>query len=170
MSFASGRRLSAAQLERIANPPRAALRQDTFQTLTTLTWTSLTLDFEEWDVPTPGGHSTTVNASRYTSQIDGLFHVVGKASFVANSNGARGCRIAKNGTARPMSEVVLPSSANMSTFNFAVSSFPVLVELSVGDYVEVQGWQNTGSNLNTAVSSDGTKSGMMLYLVRDNSL
>lgn len=129
----------------LASPPKATLRQTVAQSIPNAAWTSITLDFE--DVDDRNGHSTTSNSSRYTAQDAGWYMVSGKVSFTGNATGRRVARLAVNGTAVPGSAGSLTPNANTAD----VLAQPRDVYLNVGDYVEVQGYQDItgGGSLST---------------------
>jgi hypothetical protein len=134
-----------AALTFIMNPPAAVLRQTVGQSITTAVWTSLSLDTSDED--TVSGHSNSVNNSRYTAQYTGWYWVGGSAAWQTNATGARGARLAVNGTA------TLPPSALQqaiaATFGNQVPVAAQRVFLNFGDFVEIQGFQNSGGNLTT---------------------
>lgn len=113
------------------------------------TWYSLTLDTEQFD--NYGGHSTSTNTSRYTCQVAGIYQVSAVATFANFSStvGNRAVRIAVNGNAYPGSFVkTLPAVTGSS----AVAT-SALIQLAVGDYIEVQGNHNsTNASMTTSVA------------------
>jgi hypothetical protein len=133
------------------NPPSFVGYQSTTQTLTNAAWTSLSLDSSSYDNYV--GHSNSTNNSRYTAQIAGWYTCCGVyAPQAGNSSGFRAVRLATNGTSTVL------GGASYSGQPTTAEDSPVTptkdVFLNVGDYVEVQGWQNTGGNYNTAINSD----------------
>lgn len=132
----------------LANPPIFVGVQSSVQSTSTGGWTTLTFDAETVD--TYNGHSTSVNTSRYTAQRAGWYRVTGTASFAANSTGSRGCRISKNGT-------VITGSGQLvgaGTLGCTVSCASTIVQLAVGDYVELSAGQNSGGSLSTSNSAE----------------
>lgn len=103
---------------------------------------------------TANGHSTISNNSRYTAQVAGSYEVEGGVRFASNSSGSRGCRIAKNGVAIGSSDNLQPTTPSGQC---GVSSKQVQVDLGVGDYVEVECWNNSGSNIAVDASSFSVK-------------
>lgn len=130
-------------------PPVFVGYQASAQSTTTGTWTALTIDTEVLD--SDGGHSTTVNPSRYTATVAGLYLVVGSASFTANATGYRRCRITKNG-----SNVRGGASGyDVNTANVAGGVAIAFVSMNGStDYVEVMGAQASGSTINTSTATD----------------
>ncbi|MFD0393322.1 hypothetical protein ACFQ3Z_15940 [Streptomyces nogalater] len=88
--------------------PRFRAHQSTAQSLADNTWTSLTLDTEDYD--SDNGHSTTTNSSRYTVQVAGTYLVIGSVGLVANATGARAVRLTQNGGAINGTFVKTPAS------------------------------------------------------------
>jgi hypothetical protein len=110
------------------------------------TATPLLLDSELVD--SDGGHSTSTNTSRYTCQTAGLYFVSGSVCFATNSAGTRTLTIFVNGAAVfGAGNQSMPSATNgASVFSSTV------VQLAVGDYVELTAWQNSGSTLATSTT------------------
>lgn len=102
-------------------------------------WTSVGFSTEDKD--TADGHDTGTNNSRYTSQVAGSYEFYGGVRFAANSSASRGARFAKNGVAVPSSDNLIPTTPGGSC---AISAKTIQIDLLVGDYVELQCWQNTG--------------------------
>ncbi|MGW2692324.1 hypothetical protein ACWC3Y_10735 [Streptomyces sp. NPDC001296] len=132
------------------NPPIFAGTQTSAQSTANTTWTTITLDTEQAD--SYGGHNTATNNSRYVAQIAGWYTVCGVAVFANNATGSRAARLHVNGNViQGSAQNVLTSSSS----SFTGVMTPVrAVQLAVGDYVEVAGWQSSGGSLNTGVASD----------------
>jgi len=112
------------------------------------TSTVLTLDTEIVD--SDNGHSTVTNTSRYTCQTAGLFFVTGSVTFATTSaTGTRTLNIFVNGT----SVFGAGNQSAPSGSNGASVFSSTLVQLSVGDYVELACWQNSGSPILTSTST-----------------
>ena len=134
----------------LANPPEFAGYQNAVQSIPNNTWTALLLDQEQLD--TDNGHSTSSNTSRYVAQFAGWYTVCGVYATAANATGFRGARIQKNGSP------VLGHAAYLPNATAAVEEGVVTptksVQLAVGDYVEVAGYQSSGGALNTILDVD----------------
>ncbi|MET8627926.1 hypothetical protein ABZW30_30005 [Kitasatospora sp. NPDC004669] len=128
----------------LLNPPVFRGYQSTSQSVPANAVTPLAIDTVIVD--SYGGHSTTVNTSRYTAQVPGWYLVIGGAGFGTSSTGARLVRIHKNGALIPASQFGVPNpSPDITT---AVQS-SALVYLAAGDYVEANGYQSSGAPLST---------------------
>jgi hypothetical protein len=126
----------------------ALLRQTVTQTLTTATWTSITFTTEDADLA--GGHSTATNTSRYVIANAGYVTLEFGVTFAgASVAGQRGVRLVKNGTAIPQGRLLVNPAASGSTELMGSKT----VAVAVGDYLEVQGYQTSGGNLDTAYVS-----------------
>lgn len=141
--------LNMSDIAFLKNPPSFNGTQISVQSVANSTWTSMVLDSSQYD--NYNGHSNTINNSRYTCVVPGWYTVSGVVAFAANSTNARASRISINGN---------PYAA-LCTFVNTVPGLPVStptpvrdVQLAVGDYIEVQGWQNSGGALNTALATD----------------
>ena len=140
----------------LLDPPRVALRQGTQQSIGTAAYTALTFATEDYDNESPTSmHSLTSNQTRITAQTAGTYLLSGKASFGASATGRRGLRWLLNGST-PLggSEVIGPSSPTGTT---SVAARTMYVSLGVGDYVELQAYQDSGASLLTAVSGTETQ-------------
>jgi hypothetical protein len=103
----------------------------------------ITLDTEVYD--SEGGHSTTVNPSRYTCQVAGVYRISVSGSIAPSGTGARKVGVNVNGAASIGAAVQqVPPASN--TWQGAVSTDTYL---NVGDYVELVVWQTSGGNLST---------------------
>lgn len=134
----------------LLNPPIFRGRQSTTQGVTTASYTAMALDVTDVDSDT--GHSNVTNNTRYTCQIPGWYWAEG---YVALSNSGASSRflaaIAKNGTWVTGSEQFLLRQTDLQACNAMA-----IVQLAVGDYVEVWGYQSSGSTVSTFDGSDLT--------------
>ena len=103
-------------------------------------WQTLTFDSETYD--DDGIHSVASNTSRLTCQTAGLYRISGQITFVANATGHRYGAIRLDGT------IYLDIDRRVA-LNGVVTVVKVSTscKLAVGQYVELQGWQNSGGNL-----------------------
>lgn len=153
--------LMLAQMNLLLNPPEAVLYQATAQSMTNGNWTTLTYDGSLSD--SYNGHSNSTNPSRYTAQIAGFYMICGVVCTTANANGSRGVRLAKNGAVQTGSATF--GVTNTTGDQYAISTPAWLLQMSVGDYVEVQGFQSSGAPLNTNVGSADVRSAMTVLWV-----
>lgn len=127
-------------------PPRFKAYASTAQSLTTATsYTALALDTEVID--SDGGHSTVTNTSRYTVQVAGIYLCVGQVAFPGNVAGARSIRIGVNGSQATGAGGVYEGPPSLSASNSWAAQAIYFDSLDVGDYVEVEAWQNSGSTI-----------------------
>lgn len=115
-------------------------------------WVSIALQTNVID--TAGGHSTTVNNTRWTCPTgqDGTYLITGGVTFDATAGGARLlARIAKNGT---QIQGTAGGGSYGGTAGDTASAHPVVVTLAAGDYVELQGFSS--AVWSTAVFADDT--------------
>lgn len=138
----------------LANRPIARMRQLVAQTLANNTFTDLTFTGEDFDLEPGGvgGHSISVNTARYTAPFPGYHTLSGGVAFAANASNQRGCRWAVNGSAVNGSAVLV---STVGAGNVTVVPARVIrVYLNAGDYATIQGYQNSGGNLDTFVSGE----------------
>lgn len=143
-------------------PVRFKAYASTGQSIATGASPATTINLDTEIVDSDSGHSTTTNTSRYTAQTAGLYLVGGSVCFATSATGARACQIFKNGGA-------IEGAANQAAGNSANggSSFTVtLVQLAVGDYIELAVWQTSGGTLAT---QSGTSVVSTLWAVRVSS-
>lgn len=127
--------------------PRAILRQTVAQSIPNGVTTGVTMDAEDAD--TDSGHSTVTNTSRYTAQTAGTYLAIANGSVVANAAGRVEVGIRLNGATTYGIASQLNSASN--TPYACVVSF---VPMSVGDYVEMTLFQNTGGAINSGVANN----------------
>jgi hypothetical protein len=142
--------LALVQSQFAVNKPSFFGYQNTVQSLANTAWTPLSIDASVDD--NYAGHSNSTNNSRYTAQVAATYRVSGCYAPAANATGFRAVRLIKNG-----STILLGSglySPPISGAEIGVPTPSALVALAVGDYVEVQGWQSSGGNLNTILDVD----------------
>jgi len=137
--------------------PAAELRQSVAQSIPNATWTSITFDAEDLDSDPggTGGHSTSVNTSRYVAVYAGWYRVGGGVEFAVNATGQRGCACAVNGTLVTASRTFVSATAAVG---MDVPTRTKLVFLNIGDYVELQAYQNSTAALNTFVTGEAASS------------
>jgi hypothetical protein len=115
--------------------------QGTNQSLANGTLTAISLDQTAYD--TYGGHSNTVNPSRYVCQYAGIYHILAQVSWPTNATGNRAVEIYKNGTVfTPGTQTAAAGAAN-----WTITQTGLYIPLAVGDYVEVFGQQSSGGAL-----------------------
>jgi hypothetical protein len=136
----------------LLNPPIAVIYQNASQSVGNNTFTPLICDSTAWD--TYGGHSNTVNNSRYYAQITGFYMIFAAVAFGPNSVGNRGITLDKNGTplSAPGFTTLVPSTNASNDVDIGVSG---MVQLTAGDYVEPQIYQSSGGALNLASGASG---------------
>lgn len=110
------------------------------QSVPTATYTTLTLDSETLD--TDGFHSTVTNNSRVTipTGFDGWYLVNARTTFYGNAVSQYVFRIRKNGSSTIMADA-WPTA-------FWQVEMTGLFHFAAGDYLELQGYHDRGSNEN----------------------
>jgi len=132
----------------LLNKPAAQVYSAAVQSIPNTTATALTFDTERFDTDPDGvgGHSTSVNTSRYTARYPGWYHVSGRYTYAANATGFRAVSIAVNGTGMPETLAFGSTPTGALTQHVATDGD---VFLNVGDYVELLAQQTSGGALNT---------------------
>ena len=101
---------------------------------------AIALNAEDFD--SHGFHDNVTNNTRFTipAGLDGLYLVVGQVAHGLDTAGTtRGCNIHKNGSMRGQTYM-----APNQTFDTVVQASCIL-PMVAGDYVELVGYQNSGS-------------------------
>jgi len=165
VSFLAGSKLTAAQLEKIANPPRCRVRATAAQTIPNNTFTAISFPVEDYKVNV--GHDTVTNPTFFSAQVAGLYLCTGGVYMATNTTGSRALKWQKNG-------VDIPGSGNnaqpQTGVQTSVLARPTEVQLAVGDFVTLLVFQGSGGNLDTFVGADYAQPSMSIQLIRDDSL
>lgn len=152
----AGARIKASDLDF----PVTQVRSTGATSITNNAYTSVNFATEDYD--DDGMHSTVTNTSRLTAVRAGRYQLDGAAGFVSNATGRRGAQFAVNGTAINASQTLL--AAFTSAGGIDVPCRGVVVTLAVGDFVELQAFQDSGGALNTNTSGSGQCSLTARYL------
>ncbi len=162
MAILAGQDLTATLLNGAISGPIANLRQATTQTLANGTYTSISFDSE--DIDTDNGHSNVTNNTRYTIQRTGYYELSGGVMFAANTTGGRATRWTVNGTPVNASSNQVP--ANAATLLAGVAVRTIIRFCLVADFIELQGYQGSGGNLDTFASAQD-QSSMSIKWIRE---
>ncbi len=161
MAILAGQDLTATLINGAISGPIATLRQTTTQTLTSGVYAAITLDSE--DVDTDVGHSNVTNNSRYTIPQTGYYEFNGGIVFAANTSGGRAGRWTLNGTALNGSSNQVPPNAASLVAGLGMRT--MILFLVAGDFVQMEGYQSSGGNLNTFATAE-TQSTMTVRWLR----
>lgn len=105
--------------------------------------THTTVNFELEYIDSDSFHSNVTNNSRITIPTGkaGKYRIFGQISYLDNATGGRRISIAKNGSR--IRQTITPGSSN--SYNFVTAE--AILDLIVGDYLELQAFQNSGGSL-----------------------
>lgn len=117
-------------------------RTTTYSHTSTGNWVAIPFDNEFDDSDTC--HDNSTNNTRLTCKTAGVYIVTGSLVWDVNSTGIRGLRFRVNGTGEVYGSTTEPN--NGANDNNMSSS--AIIKLAVNDYIEMQGFQNSGGNLN----------------------
>lgn len=158
---------TAEDVDGALKPPVAQLYQSSVQSVAHNTFTAVSFGGETLD--THNGHSNTTNNSRWTcpSGWAGYYLVSGTVQWDNPAN-ALCAIIYKNGTAVRGSATRIPSvvASHDGNHDTGVTTCPVVVQLAVGDYVELLVEQNAGATRNTKVADPLFVSGLSVAFQR----
>jgi hypothetical protein len=149
-----------------ARKPIARLRQTVAQSIPASTFTPITFTTEDIDSDPAGtgGHSTSVNTSRWVCQYAGWYLFAGGVGWAANAVGRRICAWFINGTIISGSQMAGPTTAG---FDCEITARVEFAYLNAGDYVELTAYQESGGALLTIVTA-GTQSSANILRIRSD--
>jgi hypothetical protein len=112
---------------------------------TPVTFTSETVDRDN-------GHDTVTNTSRYTAQTAGYYLFNGTIQYASNVTGSRRALWQVNSAAPVGGGGFFSTSSTLVAGTASVIAPPFFYYLSVGDYVELAAFQNSGAALSTVAA------------------
>lgn len=123
--------------------PAVKAEQNSGQTLSSGAITPLLLNTTAWDTTGGSMHSNTTNNTRLVAPVKGIYHISATVDYDVSTTGTRFTDIEKNGT------TAVQAAQDWRTPNTSVSDISLAGDLALnaGDYVVVDGYQNTGANL-----------------------
>lgn len=116
------------------------------QTLTTGVTTTLNFNSERYDIGNL--HDTATNNSRLTIPVSGVYQITANVFFALNATGFRAVNLLLNGTTLigHTRQQAVAGGASGTALNISCD-----YELTAGNYIEVQAFQNSGGNLAVSV-------------------
>jgi hypothetical protein len=128
--------------------PLCVLRKNSNQTISNDSWTGLTWQTE--DIDSDNGHSTVTDTNRYTAQTAGYYLFASTVEFVGNGSGFRQVRfsVSSGAVVGEHSIIMNGTGANTADINTCAYAF-----MNIGDWVQVEAYQNSGGSLD--VQNDG---------------
>jgi hypothetical protein len=127
-----------------SSTPACAVYNGGAQTITTGVLTSLTWNSEEYD--NDSIHDVIINPERLTIKTAGRYLIFGFVRFESNATGTRGIEIIKDGISTLVERYKDACSTNCGLTIATVDDF------EVGDYIELDVWQDSGGNLDIQAS------------------
>ena len=127
--------------------PRCRVYHNIGQSIATTSYSTIAFNSERYNIGAL--HSTTVNNSRIIFLSGGCFSGGANVEWASNINGQRILRIMLNGTTQI---AVIADSANLKDSHKQQIMFSYT--FSVGDYIELQGYQDSGGSLNINLISN----------------
>lgn len=133
--------VNSANIAFLLNKPCATLYQTSSFTVnssanTQVPWNSASGDL--W-----GGWSSGSN-TRWTVPVAGWYKLEASVTWPGNSSGARHVEFYQNGVENINSLAIWNPSPG--TESFSMDTNPVILQAAVGDYFQVNLWQNSGTN------------------------
>ena len=118
------------------------------------------LNFTAADFDRMGGWNSG-NPTRYTAAVPGAYEFTGAISYAANATGYRSTTWYLNGAAQNSSSIIVPAVTGEAT---VVNARPTVFKLNAGDYVELFGYQNSGTSITTDATTANQPSIQVKYL------
>jgi hypothetical protein len=117
-------------------------------------FTALAFDDEDFDSGRPLGlHSPSVNNTRLTAPISGIYQVEAGVSWDSNGTGTRDLTLRVNGSACCLARSIVPAAVG----NITIQNVSDMLNLSSGDFVEALVRQDSGGNLGAGSQSIGSQ-------------
>lgn len=142
----------AASVEAIVaallNPPTGYIKATATQSLTTGVITALAMDTTIIDTD---GMADLANGQLVVRHA-GTYLISGSIAFTANATGNRATYLYAGPSAGPQI-VGSVTTATLGTATATIVAASALARLSVGDVIQVRGWQTSGGALNSANSN-----------------
>lgn len=152
-SFNVGQQVNSTQMQSLSDSvtwiyngrPLVSAYQTTNASLANQTWVTMTMPNVEFDTATGMAFGNGVY-DHYTSRVSGWYLVIGNASVGASGSAGRSCaiRLVVNGLT-----VAGISSAPLDMSNGSKVNIVRMVYLAVGDYLQLQAYQDSGATINT---------------------
>lgn len=156
--------VQAAQAANVLNPPIAALRRSTNQSIPSGTPTIVEWNFETWDIG--NGHSNTTNPSRYTAPVAGYYRVTAHIQWQGGGvSGDRFAWIDHNGGNNIAGSRDYRSDV-AADGNTKSNHTSCQVRMQAGDFIEIEVQQNSGVSLDINSGSAHVDSTLEVELIR----
>jgi hypothetical protein len=111
-----------------------------------------TMVYDVTDLDTDSGRTGTGSATdRYVARTTGWYNITAMIAFQANATGSRFIRMVVNGGI-PATGIVAQAACPSPDISSPVLSHRL--HMNVGDYLQIQGFQNSGTSLNTFGSNE----------------
>ena len=158
-TFTTSTVLSAADLNSVcdaidfwADPPRCNVYRATTQSVSSGSYDLITWDAEDLDKVQSGDspmHDLSTNPGRVYIRTAGRYQIDGQVTWSDNSSSTRRHRVRLNSAGSSTGGTLLLETAQdpLSGIATAVPLPPVEHQLAAGDYIEVFGYQASGSTL-----------------------
>lgn len=139
--------MNAANIAFLLNKPIFQSQQASAQNIASgFTGTAITLSSPILD--TYSGWSAG-NPTRYTAKVAGYYLVIGQIGFATNTSGNRVMQILRNGSISALYGSMAVPTCNTTSFNTALNTSGLIFMNGTTDYVEMWGYQDSGSTLAT---------------------
>ena len=142
--------------------PQARVYHNAAQAITTGMLTPLAFNSERYDRGTPSNnmHDTAVNNTRLVARVPGLYRVTAHVEWAAHATGKRELHLKLNG-ATYIGSIGYPTEPTGVTYMTVSTEWPLT---TVGDYVEVEAYQDSGGNLNVNSAASYSPEFLMTWI------
>jgi len=120
--------------------PSARVYRDTTQAIPNGIWTPISFNQERWDTDNIW---VLTSPTRLTCRTAGLYHITGHVGFAANNNGWRQIEVVLNALTSWG-----PQGGPPKTTYWTILTTTTQLYLQIGDYIELQVFQDSGGALN----------------------
>lgn len=138
----------------LESPPVAMIYQINAQSIPNTTGTPIAFDGSFID--TYNGHSNSVNNTRYTFQVAGIYLITGSGAFSPNVTGVRAASLRTNGTTAVNGSQIILQTVSSVGVNTNVPCSSIMLAVNVNDYIELLVTQTSGGALNTQTGTNNT--------------
>jgi len=135
-----------------ATQPSVRVYRSTQQSIPTSVWTPIAFDKVRYDAG-PSPHWSASQPTRLTCQMAGTYVIWGSIQFVPQAGGtSRAVAVMLNGTKWSAVGGLRGATVTGGSGDYPMAGTPQLIQLVVGDYVELNAWQESGVAINTNAS------------------
>ena len=136
--------------------PSVRVYRNSAQSIPASAWTPIQFNAVRYDNG-PSPHWVAGSPTRLTCQVAGTYMIWGNFMYDVLAGGTnRASAITLNGNIFTVTGGLRGTTITGAAGDFPIANTPEIIQLNVGDYVELQAWHNAASALNTLASDNVT--------------